>query len=84
MRSDWKFASKKKDIKRVWKWVQRSKARSLSDLLGLRSNIPENLLTETENNPDAKVLFDEHETFLLRLRIVLQNDGCNCVSGCFN
>ena len=41
----------------MWEWVQRFEARSLSDLLGAASLIPEYLMSEIRSDPDALKLF---------------------------
>lgn len=45
----------------LWQWTQRSKARSLSDLLGLGTLIPEPLRRDIEENPATRALFQEEE-----------------------
>lgn len=42
-----------------WYWVQKSKARSVSDLLGLGIKIPESLMAELRDNPTAMSLLEE-------------------------
>jgi hypothetical protein len=56
-----------KDATWLWRWVQESKARSVSDLLGLGTNIPQALREAIESSPETKQLFKEEET--LRQRI---------------
>jgi CHAT domain-containing protein len=49
------------DEKALWEWVQRSKARSLSDMLGLGVNLPGDLRARIEADPKAKELIDKEE-----------------------
>ena len=51
----------------LWGWVQDSKARSVSDLLALGTNIPETLREAIEKNPAARKLFEEEESIKKRL-----------------
>ena len=57
----------KQDIKGAWNWVQRGKARSLSDLLGLNNKPPATLLEKAIRDPQAKQLFDEESQLLKEL-----------------
>ena len=65
----------------MWEWVQRFKARSLSDLLGAASLIAESLMSGIRSDPDALKLFTR-ETELVRAiqnsqqqgRLRLRND----------
>lgn len=49
----------------VWQWVQKAKARSLSDTLGLGAIIPARLLSAIEESPDAATLCQQ-ETNLIK------------------
>jgi len=54
----------KQDVTGAWKWIQRGKARSLSDLLGLHNNAPATLLEKAIEDPQARQLFDEESRLL--------------------
>jgi hypothetical protein len=51
----------------LWIWVQDSKARSVSDLLALGTNIPETLRDAIESNPTVRQLFGEESNLKRRL-----------------
>lgn len=53
------------DGKGLWNWIQKSKARSLSDMLGLGINLPENLKKRVDEDPKARAML-EHEIELLQ------------------
>jgi CHAT domain-containing protein len=55
------------DVKSAWRWVQRGKARSLSDLLGLGAVIPAKFLMQADNDPEAKRLLQEEHEILQEL-----------------
>jgi hypothetical protein len=48
----------------AWKWVQKSKARSLSDTLGLGVLVPQELLDRIESQEATQRLFEDERTFL--------------------
>ncbi|KAF9767123.1 hypothetical protein IL306_000366, partial [Fusarium sp. DS 682] len=51
-------------IDHLWEWLQKSKARSLSDLLGLSTLIPGYLRAEIMATPEANQLFAQEEMLL--------------------
>lgn len=53
------------DITSVWEAVQKSKSRSVSDLLGLGINIPQHLMKRVNEDPEAALLI-EKESMLLQ------------------
>jgi hypothetical protein len=55
---------KEEDMSCAWQWVQKTKARSLSDLLGLGMLVPQALRTLIAENPAAQSMFQEEETLL--------------------
>lgn len=65
----------------AWYWVQKSKARSVSDLLGLGIKIPESLMADLRDNPTAVSLLEEETTMQKTIselprekRVVFQNE----------
>ncbi|KAF2174822.1 hypothetical protein K469DRAFT_685236 [Zopfia rhizophila CBS 207.26] len=54
--------------KELWEWVQRSKARSLSDLLGLGVNIPTELRERIYSDPQAVALLAREEALVKQVR----------------
>ncbi|KAG4434025.1 hypothetical protein IFR05_010507 [Cadophora sp. M221] len=48
----------------AWQWVQKAKARSLSDLLGLGALVPKDLLLAINRSSDAQRLFNEESKIL--------------------
>lgn len=59
-------------IDTLWEWVQRSKARSISDMLGLGALLPQQLLAELKsdavNGTSALELYDKEKAMLEELR----------------
>ena len=55
----------------LWDWVQKAKARSLSDLIGLGVHIPMNLHLKIRHNDDLEALFQRE----LKLTQQIQNTG---------
>jgi CHAT domain-containing protein len=55
------------DVKQAWWWVQRGKARSLSDLLGLGVVLPAALLAQAEEDAEAKRLLQEEDSLIQAL-----------------
>ena len=53
-----------KEVDGVWEWVQKAKARSISDLLGLGINIPKGLKARLRANPQAQILLEEEGSLL--------------------
>lgn len=51
----------------LWEWVQRSKARSLSDQLGVGALIPAALRDQVARDPTAKALIDQEEEIAARI-----------------
>jgi CHAT domain-containing protein len=58
----------KKSQKDLWSWVQKAKARSLSDALGLGVLIPESLKSEAMVKPDLKALLEEEQKVIDTLK----------------
>lgn len=56
-------------IKELWHWIQMSKARSLSDLLGLGILVPDRLMRDIEENPAAKALFEEENELQQSIKV---------------
>lgn len=52
----------------VCQWVQWSKSRSLTDLMGLEAKIPSNIMAEVDFHADALRLLKEEDDILLRIR----------------
>ncbi|KAH8692556.1 CHAT domain-containing protein [Phaeosphaeriaceae sp. PMI808] len=52
------------DTNLAWQWIQKGKARSLSDLLGLSVQVPQTLRLEIEGQLSSKHLFDEENATL--------------------
>ena len=52
------FYALQNDVDRVWRTVQKSKARSVSDLLGLGVVLPRDLAVRLEQDVEAKALLD--------------------------
>lgn len=50
-----------KQLEEGWYWVQKGKARSVSDLLGLGIKIPRTLLTDLRDNSEALSLWEEEK-----------------------
>ena len=51
-----------------WAWVQKGKARSVADLLGLGIIIPESVRQMARKNPAAWVLIEQRDTLLLEIQ----------------
>ncbi|KEY71759.1 hypothetical protein S7711_02983 [Stachybotrys chartarum IBT 7711] len=60
--------------KELWQWTQKSKARSLSDLLGLGILVPERLIRDIEENPAAKALFEEENELQQIIKVTEGSD----------
>ena len=52
----------------LWQWVQKAKARSLSDILGLEVLVPKALLSEISEDNRMKDLFHRERTLLLAIK----------------
>ncbi|KAI9891231.1 MAG: hypothetical protein M1814_002921 [Vezdaea aestivalis] len=63
-----------KDVHDAWAWVQKSKARSLSDVLGLGILIPKALMESILNSPDSRKLFEEESEIATRLQQASENE----------
>jgi CHAT domain-containing protein len=48
----------------LWEWIQRAKARSLSDALGLGILVPEGLEMQIQADPETKKLYEEEQKLL--------------------
>jgi CHAT domain-containing protein len=48
----------------LWGWIQKAKARSLSDALGLGILVPEGLEMQIQGDPETKNLYDEEQKLL--------------------
>ena len=55
------------DIQSVWEAVQKSKSRSVSDLLGLGINIPQDLKKQVDEDPEAKMLIEKENILLQQI-----------------
>ncbi|KAH7308575.1 CHAT domain-containing protein [Stachybotrys elegans] len=53
----------------LWQWTQKSKARSLSDLLGLGVLVPDHLMSDIEQNPASRALFEEEKGLQERISV---------------
>ncbi|KAK5746897.1 hypothetical protein LTR17_000528 [Elasticomyces elasticus] len=51
-----------RDSVQAWDWIQKAKARSLSDMLGLGSLVPETLRADIENDDEARKLYEKEKT----------------------
>lgn len=49
------------DFKTAWNWIQKGKARALSDIFGTRASLPNSLTKQILANPDVLKLFDEEQ-----------------------
>lgn len=61
---------KEGDMRSSWQWVQNTKARSLSDLLGLGMLVPQALRNSIAENPAAQSLFQEEERLASEISMV--------------
>lgn len=57
------------DLLSAWMWIQKGKARALSDLFGVRALLPEALLEAIRNDPGAQILYEQER---LSTEIALQ------------
>jgi CHAT domain-containing protein len=57
------------DLPSAWMWIQKGKARALSDLFGVRALLPEALLEAIRNDSGAQVLYEQER---LSTEIALQ------------
>ncbi|KAL2211268.1 hypothetical protein CC79DRAFT_1317422 [Sarocladium strictum] len=57
----------------LWQWTQSSKARSLSDLLGLGILVPDHLMRRIEQNEASRTLFEEEN--MLQAKVSAAEDG---------
>jgi hypothetical protein len=55
------------DLESAWHWVQKAKARSLSDLLGLGMLVPKALRASIAEDPAAQSMFEEEERLLAEI-----------------
>ena len=55
------------DIQSVWNTIQKSKARSVSDLLGLGVNIPQWLQNAIDTDSEAKILFQQETGYMVKI-----------------
>ena len=55
------------NVEGVWHWLQKAKARSVSDLLGLGIHIPENLKADIDANPKARIMLEEETALLAKI-----------------
>jgi hypothetical protein len=62
------------DISNAWQWVQKAKARSLSDILGLGMLIPKELRVSIDQDLKAKELFEEEEQLLRAIQRASDSD----------
>ncbi|KAF1953688.1 hypothetical protein CC80DRAFT_550987 [Byssothecium circinans] len=53
--------SKDNQPEKLWEWIQKAKARSLSDALGLGILVPEALETEIQKNKETRDLYNEEQ-----------------------
>ena len=55
------------NIEGVWYWLQKAKARSLSDLLGLGINVPEDLAARIDADSKARIALEEEKALLAKI-----------------
>ncbi|GME60238.1 hypothetical protein BR93DRAFT_208319 [Neofusicoccum parvum] len=52
------------DYENTWNWIQRSKARSVSDMLALGVNLPADLVSEIDQHPELREQMDQERSLL--------------------
>lgn len=57
------------DNENVWNWIQRSKARSVSDMLALGINLPADLSAQVDAHPDSRAQLYQERDLLRRLEV---------------
>ncbi|KAH7094909.1 CHAT domain-containing protein [Paraphoma chrysanthemicola] len=57
-----------------WLWLQRGKARALSDVFGIRATIPERLLVQIRADADAQALYDRERESSAEIAKALPQD----------
>lgn len=64
------------EIEEGWHWIQKGKARSVSDLLGLGIKIPNSLLVDLRDNPIALSLWEEEKALQVAIsELPTENQG---------